>query len=116
MQSEDKTMGTLINYLLPTLLGLLGTFLSTFIVNLRESRVDNEEFYNLVLFLVERVELEQGRAPSDIKRGMVKRWIREAGTDVAESLLNTMIELAVQELHKNKKIVKDPNVSHGTDM
>ncbi len=94
-------MASLLSYVLPTLLGLLGQFMVAFLGNLVKARAHDPQLYALILQLVTdantKFTADQGAEKRAFVLNAVKAWLVQAGKEVGDSAINALIELAVQK-------------------
>lgn len=88
--------------LLKVALGFLGEFLLAFVRQLRAARADDKNFIEVASRIVRDIGGEHPEWPGDMKRAYardaIKIYAKGLGRDLGDSLVNTLIEVAVQNL------------------
>jgi hypothetical protein len=90
------------NMLLKMALGVLAEFVIAFVTRLRAARADDKEFLQVVFQIVHDISLEHADWPGAQKRAYafdaIRSHAKQLGKDIADSAINTLIELSVQKI------------------
>ena len=94
-------MNQVIALLLQLLVQTLARFLIAFIRNLDKARMNDPSLFSIVADVVGGIGHDYPDMPNEQKRQMafdaIKQWGSNLGRDLKDSLVNALIELAVQE-------------------
>jgi len=98
-------MNVFVTMLIQTALKLLGELIVAFIENLRKARMDDPDLAGVVLKIVQGINNDHPEWDNEQKwryaKDAVIQYGKGLGKDFKDSLINTLIELAVQKVKLN---------------